>query len=131
MPGGATYLHLRDDYEISSKAGGALQRVILTPREQWNAAMGATTFLGALHIGSLDPNCGIAVKVEFSFDGVNWLPGQVIIAEKIAAGYYAGEHTITVEQFPWRRVVAEIRDTTAAAQVYAVVSAWQYMVFHG
>lgn len=124
LPG--VYVNCVENHDVSSKANGTLREYVVTPKRYWGLGLGATVFKAMLRIDQIDANTQVSVKLQWSIDGVNWQPGQVLISNKTVVGPYVGESTTAEEQIPYVRLLVAIQQETPSSQVDATVSVWTY-----
>ena len=120
------YVQLTEDLLISSLANGGDREYPLTPKRFYGLGLGAVVQKTCINLSALSTNAQVRLVSEWSLDGVNWNPGQTILANKNTNGDAVGELTTAAEQVPFQRVKAIISAETGSAMETAVISSWQY-----
>lgn len=109
---------------IDSAAGGAVATHVLSAPDHYRLALGVDEIVVGADLTALDANAGVAIRIEWSWDGLKWRLGTTVITEKTAVDVYTGVFNTAAERTPFVRVIAEVRDVTTTAPVGATLDAW-------
>jgi hypothetical protein len=124
---GAVWVQLLEDITLTSNADGTLRYHVLTPPELQTMGLNLESFLGCMRISSIDQNCSVVLRYQYSFDGYAWLDATApVIGSQTTAGSTTGEHSDSTEITPFLRIRAAVVATSGSVQVTARMSVWGY-----